>query len=235
MELLTPEDIKKDKAEGATETARRINATAIQESKLLKELNILRVECEKQKQEILETTNEFVRIQKEKRELAVKEVTELEQRRQEALKREEAGKTNAEASARLEKVKEAEMSVQAQKDAINEELDDLAHLKDELNAREEKLEGQEIRKMAEDNRQKASRDLLIGNWIEYHDKTNKFNEQAKLREQKITADERANKIFKEELEEKGFLERERQIQDRYFTLKRAVDENNKKHNLNQTI
>ena len=135
---------------------------------------------------------------------------------------------------------ERELSeVSKQKESLNEREEELIErtgliidreqviqeTEDDLSSRQEILQKQE---KATGN----SVDKLNKSWVEFHNEVNETNSKIKQQRLIIETGRKTNEVFAESLKEKSddLENRDRQIQDKYQTLQRALEEFNKKKN-----
>lgn len=241
MLLLSPDDIKTDRTASADETRKRNQALAIEESRLARELNIIRASAEEEKARISKEMELFHVEQSEKREALVREVDALEAKRIDVLKPIEEIKKSAEekmvvATAKFEEAERKKRDFletsKITKENLQDEAEDLADRKADLDEREQKISGIEKGLSDEAARVKQSSIALAEDWVKYHQAVYKFNEEMDRRETAVRQSEIGTATIREAMEKRAREqdERDRGIRDKYATLQTAINEFEKQKN-----
>lgn len=165
-----------------------------------------------------------------------KEVSHLESRKEKAL--EPIYELEKEATQRLEYLAEKESAIESTRVLLEDSMEDLKERIETVIEREEesaekntKSDRRERAVVAEEQRLKESSNKLAQEWVKFHTDVSEVNIALEIRERDIQSNKKINEDFKLELDrkEKEQIQKDREIQDRYETLAKALDEAKKKH------
>lgn len=234
MDLLSPDDIRKDRSESAEESQQRSRALAAEESRLARAINQARADADRE-MEIIETDyREFKREKEEERKILTGDINSLRAQKAELLKpidkiRENAEILLQEAENRLSIAKKAEANIEADHEKNQDRAEDLQDYADDLNIRSGELDKSELRIKNEDIRILNSAKDLGDKWLEYHDAVNNLNTKTlkvETREGQIIFDTRANEIRKKQQDERDNDLNKKQwaLEDGYRNLAKARKE-----------
>lgn len=230
MQILSPDEIKKDKTESADQSMKRSKALALEESRVNREMNLIRTTSEAEKAEIKAKTEAYREEMAQYRETLKLEVESLESRRRDSLI--PIKETQKEAEILLQQAKDALEDIKLQKENIEagreeniEFAEELRDREDSLSDRAENLQLRERRISDEERRLKDSSSMLAQKWVDLHVATTSANTDIAQREQKVGM---AEKTFESRQREQDARERElnnkeRAIADKYATLIRTQD------------
>lgn len=228
MQLLTPEDVKKEKTDELGKKRALIASLADEESRVNLRLNQAK---EKDIAERARIETEFALFENQmtqRRAELSREVAALESRRASALKPIE--NIQQEADALLEQNKKDEASIREQeivlsrkKDELIERIEALKDREQELDEREADVITKEARAKDEAEQLRLSQRKLTEDWARYHTSVHLFNAEMTEKEAKIASEwagiEAGRKINAEEAQ-RLTIER-RALHDAYLELEQA--------------
>lgn len=231
MQLLTPDDIKQQKIKGQDESRRRSIMLADEESKQAKLLNLTRQHADEQKKEIAEDLEKFkVEVGAEKAVL-IAEVTDLEERKREALKPINEIQKEAENRLATAKEKEADLAkreaaLATDREALAERIDAVVEREEENAQKADDLDRRASNLEKEEARAKESEIELSKKWVVYHETATKSSATLDKKAQELALRERAIEIRAEEqnARDRALDDRESNLHHRYAALEAAIRE-----------
>lgn len=241
MHLLSPDEITQEKKMTTEQSQARARSAAIEESKIVKSLNLIKQKSEEEKKRVKEETDAFIMEQQAKRDIALKQAQEAENRRKEAMIPINELKDALEA--RIEAVNEREQAIEVEKEQIavdkqkNIDLaENLADQKSEIDDLKELWSKKISNVEREEDRITKSANLLGTKWSEYNKAVEILNKNIKENEivkERLDIREKALDIRADQ-QDKTHQEQcnhDRAIKDKYETLAHAVKEVKKVYNI----
>lgn len=228
MQILSPDEIKKDKTESADQSLKRSKAIALEESRANREMNLIRTTTEAEKARIKAEMEAYKAETAGYRETIKLEIESLESRRRDLLV--PIKETKKEADELLQKAKDELEAVNLQKKDIEtgreENIEFAEELRDrasDLNDLSESLKLRSRRVADEEKRLKESSSVLVQKWTDLHFATSKANADISQREQRVTMAESTFETRQREQDarERELNNKERAIADKYDTLIRT--------------
>lgn len=230
MQILSPDEIKKDKVESAEQGLKRSTALAAEETRISRELNLMRSASEDEKARIKAEMEAYKEEITQYRETLKLEVESLESRRRASFV--PIKETKKEVDELLKKTKDTLEEINAQKEDIRacreENLEFAEELRDkecDLNDRNDRIKLKERRIIDEENRLKESAKLLAQKWVDLHTATETANREISQREQKTIMREKTfeTRQIEQDARECKLNEKERAVADKYATLIRTQE------------
>ncbi|OGY46874.1 MAG: hypothetical protein A2840_03015 [Candidatus Buchananbacteria bacterium RIFCSPHIGHO2_01_FULL_47_11b] len=173
MKLLDPNEIWQEKSESTEQAHERTQKLAIEESHLVREVNLARENAKKEIEKIDAEVEEH-RKQKSVEKIALtQEIDSLREQKKKLMQ--PINKIRAEADIALKAVEKLKADYERKIADMNEDKDDLQDQRDDLkdkegnlNERHNTLDVREDRIAKEEARMKQSADNLITDWAKYH-------------------------------------------------------------------
>ncbi len=238
MQLLTPEDIKQEKSKTADEIRRTLGALQAEESASRKRINNLHDEEKKTKLRIeAESSVEEVSALTSQKESLLSEVAQLEDRKNEALK--PVRELERQSQAKLDEniatsnaLADKKAVLDDQRDTMLERLDAISDKEQDIAERSASLDRRERGIAGSEAEVKRSTIELENKWVDFYKTVAEREANLESREKSVIIETKANEYRAEELDNvaKQQSEKDREIQDRYETLRRATQEFEEKQN-----
>lgn len=199
MELLDPKEIKQEKLQNIEQAKERIKKLAIEELRLVKNINFLRTEEIEQKKKTEQTIDEAETVVRKKILDLKQEVKNLEERKIKALK--PIDDKQKEFDQQFSEIQEAKNQVEKEKNNLNTDrealLDRIENIIDNEKENDEKVVALDDRKnniiKAEAEIKRLTR-TLGGKWVDFHKAMASLNEEIKknlAKEKNIATREKA--------------------------------------------
>lgn len=231
MQLLSPDDINKDRSESAEEATARTRALATEEARLARAINQARSDAQQEMEIIQHDFEAFKADIKTEKDQLIREVEELENRKKEALKSvqpliDRANIALSEAEAAKADVERQRADLEKDKEKNQERAENLRDSEQVLGERSRVLDEREAGIKAEQQRIAQSATDLGNRWAEYHTAVDQLNaaiREIENREAEVQAGKKANDNRAGQLREweSRLGQKQNQLEDGYENLKRA--------------
>ena len=229
MQLLTPEDVKKEKADELGKKRALIASLAEEEVRVNRNLNQAKEHDIAERARIETEFALFENQTMQRRAELSRKVAALESRRADALKPIENIQQQADALLEQNKkdeasIREQEIALKEKNEAFVERIEALADREQELDEREEDVIAKEARAKDEAEQLRLSQRKLTEDWARYHTSVHLFNAEMTEKEAKIASEwagiEAGRKINAEEAQR--LTNERRALHDAYLELEQAT-------------
>lgn len=235
MQILTPEKIKTDQTDAKRQQSARIRDLSLEEEKLIKSVNDLRIQEREAKAEIDKNISDYRAIKKSEKTALQSDVSGLEARKVEAMKSVDALKDRYNEA--LKGVEDRELALtkreliqQERESTLSAELITVEATKKQQATRETEINRREHElKIAEERHFESSQELS-GRWTLFHSSVSEKETELAKRKSAITATEISLETLRESFakKEESYQEKNREIASRYGALEITAAEISKR-------